>query len=377
MTSAFRRSGAFRSQNMSAAWRHVDFALCGLVLATATFGSAMVYSATRNFDDPTEFIEKHVLFVILGMCAMAATATIDYVKLRDWARLVYVVGIVGLVLVITPLGSVHNGIRAWFDVGPIQIQPSEVAKVAVIVALASFLGTVADGLGARQLLIALAMLGVPMGLILLQPDLGTDLVYLMMGAAMLLVAGFPAKYLAALGLVGILAVAGILTSDTLDQYQTDRLTSFINPDASPSQATYNVEQAQIAISAGGVLGQGYGSGKQTTGGFVPEQETDFIFTVAGEELGFLGSALLLLLEGGIVWRIWRTATMARDQVGLLICVGVMAVFVFHIFQNVGMNLGIMPVTGIPLPLISYGGSATIMMFASLGLVMNVHMRRFS
>ncbi len=372
-----RRSAAFRSQNMSAAWRHIDLSLCGLVVLTAVFGSLMVYSATSHSDTPNAFIERHLLFVILGMCAMAAATAIDYEKLRDWSRLIYVVAVAGLALVLTPLGGVHKGIRAWFDIGPIQVQPSELAKIAVIIALASYLGTVADGLGVRQLAVALAVLAVPMGLILLQPDLGTDLVFLMMGAAVLIVAGFPARYLVALGVVGVLAVGGILTSDTLDQYQKDRLTSFINPDASSSGATYNVEQAQIAISAGGLVGQGYRDGKQTKGGFVPEQETDFIFTVSGEELGFVGSAFLLLLEAGIVWRIWRTATMARDQVGLLICVGVMAVFVFHIFQNVGMNLGIMPVTGIPLPFVSYGGSATIMMFVGLGLVMNVHMRRFS
>jgi len=247
----------------------------------------------------------------------------------------------------------------------------------VIVSVASYLGSHTERPRAKELLICLLLFGLPMGLIMLQPDLGTTLVFVVVAVGMLVVAGFPARTLIVLGLIGLLGVAGILSSDTLDEYQKDRLTSFANPDGSDSAAIYNTRQAQIAIAAGGFSGEGYLEGEQTKGGYVPEQQTDFIFTVAAEELGFVGAGFLLVVLGVIVWRIWRTAVLARDQVGRLMCIGVLCMFVFHIFQNVGMSLGIMPVTGIPLPFVSYGGSAALSMFAAMGLVLNVHMRRYS
>ncbi|HQF94024.1 MAG TPA: rod shape-determining protein RodA [Microthrixaceae bacterium] len=366
-----------RNHDMTAAWRHVDVVLCALVGMTATIGSLMIYSATRNKEASIPFIEKHIIFVTVGIAAMVICATIDYVKLRDWARLLYVLGIISLVGVLSPIGSEHKGIKAWYDIGPFQIQPAEVAKVLVIVAVASYLGTSVTKLGARHLVVSLLMFGVPMGLIMLQPDLGTNLVFVMIAAGMLAVAGIPMRYLVALGVVAVIGVVGILQSDTLDKYQRDRLTTVFRSEQADSAAVYNTKQSQTAISLGGLTGKGYLEGAYTAGGSVPEQQTDFIFTVPGEELGFLGSSVLLLLLGGIVWRVWRTAQLARDEVGRLICVGILCLLVFHIFENVGMNLGIMPVTGIPLPFVSYGGSATISAFACMGLVLNVHMRRFS
>ena len=176
----------------------------------------------------------------------------------------------------------------------------------------------------------------------------------------------------AIELMLVVAVAGILNSGTLDQYQKDRLTDFVSPDGQ----SYNVRQAQIAISSGGITGYGLGKGPQTKGGYVPEQQTDFIFTVAGEELGFLGSGLLILLLGAMIWRIWRIAQMSAEPAGTLVCVGVMSMFLFHVFENIGMTLGIMPVTGIPLPFVSYGGSSLLTSFVAVGLVQSVHMHRF-
>jgi rod shape determining protein RodA len=371
-----RSATLVRNRDMSAAWRHVDLSLCVAVALTSIMGLAMVYSATAHRASPAGNFERQLVFVTLGVGVMAAVASLDYVKLRDWARLIYLAALAGLVLVLA-FGREINGTKGWFDIGPIQIQPAEVAKVALIVSAASYLGSLTDRPRARELLACLLLFGVPMGLIMLQPDLGTTLVFLVVAAGMLLVGGFPARTLAVLGLVGVLAVGGILSSDMLDDYQKDRLTSFANPDGSDSAAVYNTRQAQIAIAAGGFSGQGYLEGEQTKGGFVPEQETDFIFTVAAEELGFLGAGFLLVLLGVIVWRVWRTAALARDQVGRLMCVGVLCMVVFHIFQNAGMSLGIMPVTGIPLPFVSYGGSSILSMFAAMGLVLNVHMRRFS
>jgi len=191
------------------------------------------------------------------------------------------------------------------------------------------------------------------------------------------VGGVPTRYLVALMVVGVAGVIGILNSGQLDQYQKDRLTAFVSPDSASEKIIYNTRQAQTAIASGSVTGKGLFEGPQTKGGFVPEQQTDFIFTVAGEELGFVGSSVLILLLGGIAYRVWRTAHLARDETGRLMCVGVLCLLVFHVFENIGMNLGIMPVTGIPLPFVSYGGSSTITTFAAMGLVMNVHMRRFN
>ncbi|MEZ5320714.1 MAG: rod shape-determining protein RodA [Microthrixaceae bacterium] len=367
-----------RRRDMTAAWRHVDLVLVSCVGITSMFGALMVYSATRNKAADIPFVDKHVIFLTIGLAAMVVCAVVDYMRLRDFAPVLYGIGVAMLTAVLIPgLGSVHKGIRAWFDIGPFQIQPAEIAKLVVILGVAGYLGTAKRGVGFREMVVALAMFAVPMGLIMLQPDLGTNLVFVVIAVGMLIAAGVPARYLVALGLVSIVAVVGILRSDTLDNYQRERLTSFASPDAASAGAVYNTKQSQTAISLGGLTGTGYLRGQYTKGGSVPEQQTDFIFTVPGEELGFLGSSVLLALLAGIVWRVWRTAQMARDQVGSLICVGVLCMFAFHIFENVGMNLGIMPVTGIPLPFVSYGGSATITAFAACGLVLNVHMRRFN
>lgn len=364
-----------RNRDMTAAWRHVDFVLIALVVLTAAVGAVMVYSTTR-YRSGTAMISKHLMFIALGLVAMAVCAAVDYQRLRDWARPIYLgmLAVLGGVLV---FGSTHRNIKAWFDIGPIQLQPAEFAKLATIVVLASYLGTLGARMQLRHLVVALVALGLPMGLILLQPDLGTALVFVVIGAGMLLVAGVPMKYLGVLLLLGVIGIGYILNSDTLDVYQRERLVAFATPDKVSEKASYNTKRSQEAVAAGGLSGQGLFNGPQTKGGFVPEQQTDFIFTVPAEELGFLGAGGLLVLLGLITWRIWRIARVARDDVGRLICVGVLCMFVFHIFENVGMNLGIMPVTGIPLPFVSYGGSAMIATFAAMGLVMNVHMRRFS
>lgn len=366
-----------RNRDMTAAWRHVDFVLCALVAVSALFGLLMIYSATHH-KSGTDFLSKQMMFVMVGVGAMAATATLDYQKLRDWSRLIYVGAIGALCLVLVPgIGSMHKNIRAWFDIGPFQIQPAEFAKVATIVAVAAYLGSVVEELRLKEVAVALVMIAVPFGLIMMQPDLGTALVFVVVAVGMLVVAGVPARFLFALVLIGVIGIAGILSSDTLDEYQKDRLTSFANPSGASEKVIYNTRQAQMAIASGSMTGKGLFDGPLTKGGSVPEQQTDFIFTVPAEELGFLGAGFLLALLAGIVWRIWRTAQMARDAVGRLMCVGVLCMFVFHVFENVGMNLGMMPVTGIPLPFVSYGGSSTITAFAAMGLVLNVHMRRFS
>jgi rod shape determining protein RodA len=366
-----------RNRDMTAAWRHVDIALCVLVALATGFGLLVIYSATHH-GSGFEFVAKQAMFVAIGVVAMAAMAAIDYQKLRDWSRLIYAGALGSLCLVLVPgIGSMHKNIRAWFDIGPFQIQPAEFTKLATIIAVAAYLGGVVEEIHLKEVVVAVVMIAVPIGLILLQPDLGTALVFVVVAVGMLVVGGVPARMIVALVLIGVIGVVGILSSDTLDQYQKDRLTSFANPSAASEKVIYNTRQAQMAIASGSLTGKGLFEGPLTKGGSVPEQQTDFIFTVPGEELGFVGAGGLLLLLGGIVWRVWRTAQLARDPVGRLMCVGVLCMIVFHVFENVGMNLGMMPVTGIPLPFVSYGGSSTITAFAAMGLVMNVHMRRFA
>jgi rod shape determining protein RodA len=212
---------------------------------------------------------------------------------------------------------------------------------------------------------------------MLQPDPGTAMVFVAITMGVLLVAGVRAKHIAGLTLAGLTAVVGLLSSGFLADYQTDRLTVFLNPAAGLKAEAYNLNQSKIAIGSGGVLGKGLFNGTQTQLDIVPEQHTDFIFTAVGEELGFIGAATLLILFAVIGWRIWRIAQLSRDQFGVLLCVGVLSMLAFQIFQNAGMTMGIMPITGIPLPFVSYGGSSTIALFAGLGLVQSVHMRRFT
>ncbi len=218
---------------------------------------------------------------------------------------------------------------------------------------------------------------VPIGLILLQPDLGTDLVLVVIILGLLTVAGVKARHLLVLLLLAATAVGAVVQLGILKRYQVDRLTSFLHQGKNVQGATYNVNQSKIAISNGHLTGKGFHRGTQTRLGFVPEQHTDFIFTVVGEELGFAGAATLLALFGLMVWRTWRSAMLAGDFFGTLVCVGVTAMLTFQIFENVGMTMGIMPVTGIPLPFMSYGGSAVMAYFLCIGLVLNVHMRRFT
>lgn len=366
------RGDRFRSRDLTAPWRHVDIALMVVVGVIVVIGSAMVYSATRNMKGGSGYMVRQGLFLVLGVALMACLSLIDYRRVADWWQVIYGLALVGLAGIFTPLGAVVNGTKGWYRFGAFSLQPAEFAKLAVIIAVAAYLSQV-DKVDIRRLATALGLFAVPIGMTLLQPDLGSALVFIVIALGMLVVAGVRMRHLLVLVVLGLVAVFAILTSGTLDQYQKDRLTSFVTPDGQ----SYNVAQAQQAIGSGGLTGYGFTKGPQTRGGYVPEQQTDFIFTVAGEELGFVGAGALVVLLGVLVWRVWRNAQLAGDQLGTLICVGIMSMFLFHIFENIGMTLGIMPVTGIPLPFVSYGGSSLMMSFAAVGLVQSVHMHRYA
>ncbi|HET7487638.1 MAG TPA: rod shape-determining protein RodA [Acidimicrobiales bacterium] len=370
--------GTLSRRDGAAPWRHMDFTLLVAVGLIAGLGILMVYSASRNLGhDPTYFLKRQAVFCVLGVGVMAAVATVDYRIFRDFGPLLYAGVVAALVLVLSPLGSNSRGAQAWFQIAGFQLQPSEPAKVALIVCIAAYASHFRGDLDGRRMLGALLLAAVPMGLIELQPDLGTMLVFAAVLLATLMVSGARPRHLALLLLAGVVAVVAVLQLGVLKQYQRDRIGAFLKPTENVRGPAWNLNQSKIAIANGGVTGKGLFKGTQTKLSYVPEQHTDFIFTVVGEELGLVGSGLLLVLFAVVVWRTWRAAALAKDLSGTVICIGVLAMFVFQVFENVGMTMGIMPITGIPLPFMSYGGSATIASFAAMGLVLNVHMRRFS
>ncbi len=374
-------------QDPGAAWRHVDWVLVVAVVAIAGIGALMIFSATRGrrgaeIVDPY-FLERQGLYVVIGLGVMAFAAAIDYRRLRELAPLIYGGTLFLLLAVLTPLGSNTRGAQAWFTLpSGFQLQPSEFAKLGVIIMLASYCGLSGSsrdlvGMGPRRILNTLLLAGGPLFLILLQPDLGTALVFGAVTVAILSVSGTKGRYLLLLAVLVVSISAGVLGSGVLQKYQKDRLTTFLDPAKDLGDAGFNLNQSKIAIGSGGIVGKGLFEGTQTKLSYIPEQHTDFIFSVVGEETGLLGSVVLLALFGVVMWRTWRAAVQANDSVGTLICVGVLAMLCFQMFENVGMTMGIMPITGITLPFVSYGGSSTLACFGAIGLVLNVHMRRYS
>jgi rod shape determining protein RodA len=371
-------------------WRHFDVVLAGAMALIGAFGCLMVYTATRdglqaNGVSPTYYVKKQAIFMVIGFVAMVGVAAIDYRRLRDWAMLIYggcLLALVGVYVV----GHKSKGSQAWFQFGSYQLEPSEFAKIALILALAAYCAVGKGQLSGRALVAVLALAGVPFILIYKQPDLGSALVLAAVLVAMLLIGGASGRHMAALGLATVVLSFGVVHFGILKSYQEARLTSFANAPNQPNSALlatqaganeYNVAEAKVAVSNGGVFGQGLGRGTQTNLSYVPEQRTDFIFTADAEQLGLVGSAGLLVLFAVVIWRIWSAATLARDMFGTLVCVGVLAMIAFQVFENVGMAIGIMPVAGIPLPLFSYGGSSVIATLVGIGLVLSVRMRRFN
>lgn len=382
----------------SASWREVerwregvrraDFVLVGAAFALSVLGAFLVYSATRGKlvaagDDPRAFLDKHLINIVLGVILAWTISRLGYRALRASAWWVYAGSVALLVAVLSPLGTVQNGIQAWILLpAGFSLQPSELAKVAVILTVALVLTQLGPSGAAdadvkprtRYVLLALAVAGVPLLLILAQPDLGTALIITAAVFGMLAVAGTATWLLVSLiGAMGVMALAAI-TFGVIDGYQIDRLTTFLDPEADPLGAGYNTRMARLAIAGGGVLGQGLFNGASTQGGFVPYQQTDFIFSAAGEELGLVGAGAIIALIGVILWRGTKIALAAPDRYGRVMAAGVVVWFAVQAFENIGMNLGIMPVTGVPLPFVSYGGSSMFALWIGIGLLTSVHMR---
>jgi rod shape determining protein RodA len=360
-------------------WRDLDWIMLGAASLIAVLGLAMVYSATRNLvDDPYYFVKRQAVALVIGVAAFLLILRIDYRKFRDFSLLCYIAVVALLFFVLTPIGSSSKGAQAWYALPMnFQFQPSEIAKFLLIVALCGYVNEHRGDIDPWRITVILSLALVPLGLVQLQPDLGTNLVFAAIVLGLLAVAGVKGRYLVVIALLAATGIYAIVSVGVLKQYQIDRLTSVINPGDKTQTAAYNQTQSKQTIGSGGLLGAGLFQGKQTGLGYVPEQHTDFIFTAVGEELGFVGATALLALFAIVMWRTWRTARLSRDYYGTLVCAAIFAMFGFQIFENIGMTMGIMPVTGIPLPLMSYGGSSLIATCACLALVANVYARRFS
>jgi rod shape determining protein RodA len=356
-----------------------DVVLLGASVLLALTGVVMIYSATRGKlslagEDPHYYLKRQAAYVVIGVVVMVALALFDYRRLEQVSTILYVGTLFALLAVLSPIGSPALGSARWFSLGPLQLQPSEFATLVLVVAIATYCARRPEGLEFRDLVRMVLMSAIPIVLVIKQPDLGTGIVMAVILMVMLAVAGMPGRYLLLLMVGAVVLVLAALNLGLLQHYQIERLTSFISPNGASQAATYNVTQAKEAIAVGGIFGQGLFHGALTNLAYVPEQQTDFIFSAVGEQLGLVGAGSLLLAYGVLAWRVLRTAQLARDSYGRLLCAGIFALLVFSVFENVGMNMGIMPVTGIPLPFLSYGGSATIGFFAAIGIVVSVRAR---
>ncbi len=384
MTTFPAAGGRFREER-DPWWFVVDPLLILSVMAITAMGALLVYSATRGPAtelDPadTSFLTRQVFFAVVGAGLGLFAALINIERIRSLVSVAYI-STLGLLLGILLFGADINGTQAWYRIGGFTFQPSEPGKLVLIVTLATVFS--GDRVGFQRMAAGLLLAGVPIGLILLQPDLGTVLVYIVVTAVMIMMSNISMRLILLLVLAAITAITMIFTSDVLEDYQKDRLTVFVLDDdavaelgADAVRVAYNAEQSQIAIGNGGLTGTGLFQGTQTSSNLVPEQQTDFIFSVAGEELGFRGAAILLVLFAVVVVRIWRVAVRASDEFDRLMAVGVMSMFVFQVFQSAGMTMGMMPVTGIPMPFVSYGGSSMLTSMIAIGLILGVYRRRF-
>jgi rod shape determining protein RodA len=363
--------------------RHIDVVLLVVVGLLLLVGFFLLYSATnqtlkQDHLDPFLRVNKQVVTAAVGVVLILLIATFDYRFLKVYASFIYAGVVLSLVLVRVPLlGSSAAGAQRWFEVAGFQITPSEFAKLGLIVMLAASLSELKHTIPTIQDVIRLCVIAVvPLILVFTQPDIGTSIVMVAITAGMFLVAGVRGRHLGSLVVICVVLIAAAFQLGVIKTYQLDRLRAFLDRENTPADVRYNLDQAEIAVGSGGLIGQGYLHGRQTTLDYVPEQHTDFIFTVAGEEFGFVGALFVLLLFALLLWRAIRIAYLSKDPFGTYLSTGVAIMFAIQMFVNIGMVIGIMPITGIPLPFLSYGGSSMLASCIGVGILLNVHMRRF-
>ena len=356
-------------------------AVVGLLLF---IGTLLVWAATRDWYtrnglDGQYYLKRHIINILIGLVLAYGVTVIDYRLLRAYTPFLWGAGVLGLVIVLIPgLGAEINGAKAWIALpGGFQIQPAELAKIAIIIGMSMILSERShdsDGPTTRDVLQSLAVAAIPVLLIILQPDMGTVLIISAAVVTIVAVSGVPARWVTGLLLIAVLGGFVAVKAGVISEYQVNRLQTFVDPTADTQGAGYQLRQARITVGSGGLIGTGLFNGPQTNGRFVPEQQTDFIFTVAGEQLGFIGSGAILILYLILLMRGFSIARRTNDPFGRLVCTGVIAWFAFQIFENIGMTLGLMPMTGVPLPFISYGGSSMFATLIGIGLLQNVHAR---
>jgi rod shape determining protein RodA len=357
-----------------------DLALVGSYLALSILGLLMVYTASVSRLEeaglsPTRDLERQGAYVVAGFIAFGLLSAFDVRSLQRWVPAIYVANLVALFVVLTPLGGTVRGVQRWIDIGPLQFQPAELAKVAVILTVAAMLAVAPRPITWVTVAKVMGVVAVPAFLIFRQPDLGTMLAFGVIAMVMLFVAGSSWRQMAALVISATVGAVALFQVGAIKEYQIDRLTAFLDAGRIDINAQYNLQQSEIAIGTGGFLGKGLFHGTQTNLGFVPEQSSDFIFTAVGEQLGFLGAMIVLALFAVLLWRVLVGSLNARDRFGQLVAVGTAALITFHVFVNVGMTVGLMPITGLPLPFMSAGGTAFVGMSAALGMAHSVWLRR--
>ncbi|CAM2947406.1 MULTISPECIES: rod shape-determining protein RodA [Dermacoccus] len=353
---------------------HLDLGLLVAAAGLSLLGILLTWSATTATSG-SSFAVRGALNVAVGMALAFAVLRLDARTLRAAVPLAYLAGVLGLLAVLSPLGSTINGSRSWIELPGFSVQPAEIAKVALGLALASALADtdqVRGALARRDVRVGLGLAAVPLALIMAQPDLGSALVVTAMAVSAFAVAGLRARVFAWLFAAAVAVAVLAFTTPLLAQYQRDRLLAFWRPEADPSGIGYQVAQVKLAIGSGGWFGQGLFEGRSTQGGFIPFQYTDFVFSVAGEELGFVGALGIVALEMFVVVRTLVIGIRSRDAFGRILCGAIAGWFLFQSVENIGMNLGLMPVTGVPLPFVSYGGSSMFSCWIAVGLVGNVH-----
>jgi len=363
--------------------RGIDPIVFGAALALTAVGMVAVYSAklatlTAQGLPGTYFLNRQLVAGGLGLALMIAATVYDYRRLRSFIPVGYVATLLLLALVLTPLGTSVRGSQRWIALLGFQIQPSELMKIALLLALAMLFNETEGTPGLGRTVVAVLLAVVPLGLVFAQPDLGTSMVYLWLTGVVLLVSGVRVRYLLLLAGAGALTFVLALRTDLIRDYQVQRLTVFLGadaPDADFAGALFQTRQSMIAIGSGGTYGRGLFEGTQTALAYVPDNHTDFIFTVVGEELGFVGAATVIVLFGLLLWRALSIAAKAVDRDAMIIAAGVAGILLLQVFVNVGMTLGIMPVTGLPLPFLSYGGTSLISWLVMTGLLLNVNQRR--
>lgn len=354
----------------------LDFLLIAMTIIAAIAGLVIISSAVHSIDGGGRYILIQSVAGIIGLIMMLVFATIDYENLGNLNRIIYVLSILMLVLVlIVGTGRDDVGSRSWIRFGSIGIQPSEFVKIGFILTFAKHASSVHEEINKPKNIIMLCLhMAIILGLILLQPDFGTAMVFIVIFVGILFVAGISYKYIIA-AFSTIIAAIPLIWMFVLKEYQKNRILVFLKPERDPLGSGYHVIQSKIAIGSGGVFGKGLYQGTQTQLGYLPVKHTDFIYAVVGEELGLIGCTLVALLLFAIVMRCIYNSRIAKNDYGSLICVGVACMFLAHIFENIGMCIGLMPVTGIPLPFFSYGGSSLITNFIAIGLVLSTYMRR--